>query len=452
MSKLFYCVLSLFVLWGCSSESEYLETLVQVTPDEKILEANTNHNRWIYTQMNDHYYWRKDIPDSASLNFAAEPSAFFKSLLSKNDRFSWCELNSNYSGNSEQIYLPDKIGFEYQSYRDSRNQLIHQVLYVTRTNAKDAGIARGDWVKLAKQSGSDCILEKGDINKGYFSSVGQIAVSLNSATSATTVNNTLYMDSIYTIGNKKIGYMVYLQYEDKVDLFPAFSYFRQKGIDELILDLRYNPGGYVSTAALLSGLIVKQTALGKIFQLQEYNNIQGNILKKETGDSILVEKIPSSSVVLQNNLDLDKLYVITTSHTASASESTIIGLRPYMNVITIGETSYGKGVGSYTLQDPRYKYQLQPITFRYYNALHITVPDTGLVPDYYTEETTSSQAGLGETTEPLLQTALSVITGGTNARSSGSGIHTKASPSAQLIKVGEASFAHKYNFKNNSLK
>lgn len=451
MNKIVYFVAGICILWGCTAESEYLETLVQVTPDEKIVQANTNHNIWIYKQMNDHYYWRKEMPDTSSLNFAADPPVFFKSLLSKQDRFSWCELNSNYTGSTEQIYLPDKIGFEYQSYRDSRNQLIHQVLYVTHNNAQQAGIERGNWVRPLNQSAEQCRLEKGSIRNGCFVPSTQATVNLLASTT-TSVNNTLYLDSVYTIGSKKIGYMVYLQYEEKSDLFPAFNLFRQKGVDELILDLRYNPGGYVSTAAFLCGLIVNQSALGKVFQTQEYNDIQGQINQKETGNSVLTEKIPSSSLVVQNNLNLDKVYVLTTSNSASASEATIVGLTPYMQVIIVGQNTYGKGVGSYTLQDKQYKYQLQPITFRYFNARHETVPDTGLIPNYKVEEDIQSGNKLGDISEPLLHAALSVISGTTATRASGLETTIQTTPLPGLKKAGEASFVHKFNSIKTTLK
>ena len=87
-------------------------------------------------------------------------------------------------------------------------------------------------------------------------------------------------------------------------------------------------------------------------------------------------------------------------------------MQPYMDVVIIGEQTYGKGVGSWTIRDNRYKYQLQPITMRYHNALMATTPDEGLEVDYYVPDGYSTaKKELGDTKEPLLAKALSLIAG-----------------------------------------
>ena len=444
---LFICL----ALFSCSKEeSKYLERTTEISMDTNILQFNTENNQWIYDQMNENYFWRKDMPDSVSLDFSIEPADFFKKLLSNKDRFSWCELNSNYQGGSSAYYavLPDEIGFEYQAYQDMdmQHNIIYEVLYVTGKNVRLAGIVRGDLLRVASCSGDSYIFEKGNIRDNVFVAVqGNISVSFNAVSSSTPSNATLYLDSIYRIGTAKIGYMVYLGFDDKIDLLPSFKNFKQNNIDELILDLRYNPGGYVATCAFLAALIVRNTALGKPFQLQEYNDILSSLYYKEYGDSIFVENIPDSNIAVQNNVDLKRLYVITANHTASASEALIIGLRPYMDVIIIGDITTGKGVGSYTIASSLYKYQLQPITFRYYNAQHQTVPDEGLIPDYFIKES-YSKSDLGNMNEPLLNLSLSIILG--NGSISATSLKASSSGSSRLIKIGDASFVRKYKERN----
>lgn len=81
-----------------------------------------------------------------------------------------------------------------------------------------------------------------------------------------------------------------------------------------------------------------------------------------------------------------------------------------MEVIQIGETTVGKGVGSYTLYDKKYKYAIQPITMQYYNQLDQTVSNDGLAPDLFVEDGyNTSRKEIGDTTEPLLLAALSWI-------------------------------------------
>ena len=81
-----------------------------------------------------------------------------------------------------------------------------------------------------------------------------------------------------------------------------------------------------------------------------------------------------------------------------------------MNVVVIGEQTYGKGVGSWTIKNNKYKYQLQPITMQYYNAKMETVTTDGIPVDYYVPDGYSTtKRNLGEVEEPLLETALNLI-------------------------------------------
>jgi len=447
----FSLLLICIVLFSCSKEeSKYLEESTEISTDTEIARFNIKNNRWIYTQMDENYFWRKDMPDSVSLNFNVEPSVFFKKLLSKKDRFSWCEINSNYKGGSSAYYaaLPDEIGFEYQTYQDLQHNIIYEVLYVTREDVLSAGIARGDMLKVVSCSGDSYTFEKGNILDNVFVAATEnkdITVSLHSVSALSQKNETVYLDSIYTKGAKKIGYLVYLGFKDNIDLLSSFKYFKQNNIDELILDLRYNPGGYVSTCAFLAALIVWNNALGKPFQLQEYNDKISSWNYENYGDSIEVVNISNSNIAVQNNVNLRKLYVLTSNNTASASEALIIGLRPYMDVVVIGDVTYGKGVGSYTIANSLYKYQLQPITFRYFNALHQTVPDEGLNPDYSIKDHSYSKSDLGNENEPLLYVSLSIISGNSI---SGASLKASVSDSSRLVKIGDASFVRKFKERN----
>ena len=81
-----------------------------------------------------------------------------------------------------------------------------------------------------------------------------------------------------------------------------------------------------------------------------------------------------------------------------------------MDVTIIGETTVGKGVGSWTISNSEYRYALQPITMRYYNAQGESTPDAGLNPDYYIPDGYSTrEKELGDVNEPLLHQALQLI-------------------------------------------
>ena len=162
-----------------------------------------------------------------------------------------------------------------------------------------------------------------------------------------------------------------------------------------------------------------------MFQYCTYNDILTAELIKETGadKSVSNYSIPNNGNGIIGRalygLKLKRLFVLTSKYSASASEATIICLKPYMDVILIGEQTYGKGVGSWTIRDNRFKYQIQPITMRYHNANMESTPDDGIPVDFFIEDGYStSKKELGDINEPLLKKALSIINEGNSVSKS----------------------------------
>ena len=119
-----------------------------------------------------------------------------------------------------------------------------------------------------------------------------------------------------------------------------------------------------------------------------------------------------------NSLGLNKLYVLTTSSTASSSEGIINNLVPYIEVIHIGDYTVGKNQGSITIKDyinnegdvnPNHKYAMQPIVTKSANSAGFADFDDGLVPDLLLKESLSNLGTLGDKNEKLLQSALNQI-------------------------------------------
>ena len=125
-----------------------------------------------------------------------------------------------------------------------------------------------------------------------------------------------------------------------------------------------------------------------------------------------------------NSLNLNRVYILTTGGTASASELVINGLKPYVNVIQIGTKTIGKNVGSITLYDSptfnkkdvntRHTYAMQPIVIKTINKDGFGDYQDGLVPTVEQPENPGNLGVLGNENEPLLNTALGLING--NAR------------------------------------
>ena len=396
--KIIIYLLLLIVFGSCSKDSEFEPSFPKEMPN---IGAYDEECRWVYAQMNHDYLWRKDMPDSLACDYTTDPVTFFKSLLSSKDKFSYSTHNSSYVGSSDFI----KYGFEYQEYTDG-NTNFAQVLYVTSPKLKKRGLKRGDFVQLYDDK----------IILGVLGNNGFEPCDTIESSSLFEQTSTVYLDSIYQIERKKVGYICYLQFDDKKDLNNVLKHFYEEQIEELVLDLRYNPGGLVSTCKYLSNSIVSENGYGEIFQQCTYNDILSREYFEATGSEKTINcfQTPNNGKSLPGSelygLNLKRIFILTSKYSASASEALIIGLKPFMSVVVIGEQTYGKGVGSWTIRNNKYKYQLQPITMQYYNAKMETVTTDGIPVDYYVPDGYSTtKRNLGDVEEPLLKTALDLI-------------------------------------------
>lgn len=442
--KILFLFMGLIILslYNCSSGNDGL-------PEEQEEEKTNPYlsdNKWIYQAMNHYYYWRGDLPDSLKCDYTQRPENFYKSLLSPKDRFSYYDWNDKYKSPTSRL-APQNRGFAYQPYMAPDGKEYWQVLYVQSLHLRAKGLQRGDWLAPLSQLDS---FARGCWKDGTFHIETPLTAPIQESRAIHT-GGYVYLDSIYHIDGKNIGYMCYLQYGERAELESVMERFYKHKIDELILDLRYNPGGLVLTEKYLANCIVKELGYEKMFQEMRYNSV----VEKErvasglapTNQEFFEQPTNTSEGVLGTQiygLNLPRVYALVTGHSASASEGTLLSLMPYMDVCLIGEKTVGKGVGMFTLSDPVCRYNLVPITFRYFNADGNTVPDDGLdvdyeVPDGY--ETMRSE--LGDIQEPLLAKAIELITG-KNTRSSVSGDNN-----IPLLKpIGEPSFVEEFNYKN----
>ncbi|QHT67832.1 peptidase S41 [Rhodocytophaga rosea] len=434
--KSIWLALLAFTLFASACEKEIDETSPTPTTE------NQTVNDWILENMQMYYYWNEQIPANPDKSQSAED--FFNSLLytydatarPDGDRFSFMsenaeELEASLSGQEQ------TTGAEYTFYLASQgsNDVIAQVIYVLPGSPADqAGLKRGDIVFQVNGQTLD--------RSNYYSLLfGQSSQTLGlgiwqnnelvkgnltkNVSTAVVQENPVYLDSTYTVGDKKIGYVVYNQfipspsgtengqYDKQLD--QIFGNFKSEGINELILDLRYNPGGYVSSATNLASLIGKNIDANKVFYSQEWNSVLAPELEKEYGADYGTEYFVAKPQNIGNHLN--RVYVLTSDHTASASELIINGLRPYMEVITVGSTTVGKNVGSITITDDteRFKLALQPIVFKSYNSLGQSDYTTGFTPTIEANETIDLKP-LGDVEETVLNTTLSHITGVRTAR------------------------------------
>lgn len=260
-------------------------------------------------------------------------------------------------------------------------------------------------------------------------------------------NPVLYTDVI-TEGSHKIGYLVYSSFDAAFDgeLLDALQTFKSAGINELILDLRLNGGGYVMSSQMLASCIAGSRAEGQVFQYYRYNDTRmatPETTSEETGQPYdeskerFYEEFISGDYrgvdLHQYTLDLPRLYVIVSSRTASASEAVISALQGIgVGVTLVGETTSGKNVGmeGVYLLDNRYEYLFMPITFQGYNARLETVNPNGLTPDAVRSDWNNGYNDFGDRKDPCLAYAMTSITGKTYTTSA---LREKGTPKMQLV-------------------
>ena len=221
------------------------------------------------------------------------------------------------------------------------------------------------------------------------------------------LNASVSLDTMYIVGNRRVGYVVYDSFDKESDISDVALRMAERRIDELVVDLRRNGGGYLNTCNYLASLILPLKFKGELFYTSEYNKYIADENFKKTGSRTTSAYFRTDFLITNLNFGLRRVFFLTTSRSASASELLINSLRPYMQVVSIGETSRGKDVGMIGISGQHYKYQLWPITFRTYNADNVPVPVTGLLPDIPVENT--SPALLGNIGEPLLSAAIDYI-------------------------------------------
>ena len=431
MKKIFFYLFSFFVLClifnSCGNKKD--DPIPSVIVNDT-LSRYYDANKWILSQMGIYYYWTDKLPTNPTLS--VEPEAFFESLLYKaEDRFSWiqnaADLQNSLNG------INKSTGFEMKLYRiaEGSDKLIGQVLYVfPNTPASRAGIKRGDIFTMV----NDQVITISNYEELLFGDnsstqkIGFVTISENGFNYSKTVTivteeiteNPIMLDSVYTLGSKKIGYFAYknfipdpgnktLVYDNK--MIEIFGKFKSAGINELVLDLRLNTGGAITSAVKLASLIVKGATSNDILLREKYNTLLTNEIRSSEGDAAFYTKFSNQA----NNVGslISKLVVLTSNHTASASELIINGLRPYMDVVLIGDITYGKNVGSITITDSKKKitWGLQPIIVKLFNKNNESDYTKGFVPNYVDIDNHLDLFPFGDLREPLLRIAITKVYG-----------------------------------------
>ena len=423
-NKILFYSLVLCLILSCKKEVSVSNT--NTTP------TSADVNNWIYESMNTYYLWSTNLPAINKTSLTSEPMSYFTSILydyGNTDRFSW--IDSSSSNLINQLNGINKIlGIKLNPFlvdnAKPNGDIALVIAYVIKGSpAEKAGLKRGDIILTvddqtinAKNYGTILQNTTLKLGLGTFSNNNFSSNGINlTITKVELQINPILIDTVINWSGKKVGYFSYTQFLTSFDdsLRAVFGRFKSKGINELVIDLRYNGGGYVSSSDLLTNLVVKDlgTRVNNIMNKKIYNDTYTQSLTKQSGNSAFITNFQNEP----NNISsLNRVFMLTSNNTASASELIINNLRPFMEVILVGEHTYGKNVGSFTIVDEkkRWSYGLQPITFKTVNSLGQSDYGTvnGFLPNYQVVDNVLPYKALGDVNETFLNNALNIIGAG----------------------------------------
>jgi len=215
-------------------------------------------------------------------------------------------------------------------------------------------------------------------------------------------------------GGRNVGYLELSTFISTADaeFDEVFAAFRSAGVNEVIMDLRYNGGGLVSTAELLGDYLGGSVAQNLIFSSTEFN-----------ADRAAQYNTIEIFDLLANSISLSRLVVIASRRTASASELVTNGLIPHVDVAIVGDRTFGKPVGQIGLEFC--EKILRPTSFKLANSLGDGDYFDGLPVDC--AATDDLNVAVGADADPNMVAAMSYLNTGACPVTSLSGSNFKAS-------------------------
>ena len=408
MKKLSCWIASLLTLCGISfsscGEDRSVEYYALIQP--KI---------WIYEVMQQYYLFYEDLPDEEGLNFFNKPQEFLKSVVSSKDKkngVTFSHVDSVFTATRAVSESPS-FGIEGAMVQAPSGAYAIRVLYTQPDSpAEEAGIQRGDWiisVDNKKMKSTDYSTYISNPTQAYTFTLGNyngedfdtIPQKIQMPAPRYIEIHNLLTKQILDIGGKKVAYLLYNEFgdSDAEELDQWFTEVASVNPEAIILDLRYNPGGYLNIAQKLGSMLAPQTAQGQPFVRMTYNDK----INQEEVLSIESSLIPNGLTLNYNNL-----YIVTTSNTASASEVIINCLKPYLNehLIQVGTATFGKNIGQQLFTDekaPQLELWLSTIYLSNSEGFKDYF-DNGLTPDFEQSEDMSGTLGdFATETDELIQ-------------------------------------------------
>lgn len=425
-------------------------------PDEVRYYANL----FAFNVMQSYYLWNEEMDrELSSWHYSDDPfdkvdACRYKQAGKTVDK--WTTLMEDYSSFMGSVTGNTKsLGLDFGLYyADSSQEKVCAVVRFPYADspASKAGLRRGD-VILTLDGQEMTASNYVSLVKEYLYGGGSVTLGLADGRSVKLTAVQMYEEPVQTVrtldaDGKKIGYLHFTNFTMDAcrKLEEVMGQFKEDGIQELVLDLRYNTGGYTLTSSVLASMLAPLPAVtaGEVFTQDVYNKelsqaFENELLTCFTPEvGIPLTLIDSCTVYpAQVNPGIQKLWVITTDNTASASEALICGLKPYMDVVLVGQRTYGKFCGGFLITAQGFfssvkaddldtaeamekleKWGLYVIASRYSdkNGVTLSMPD-GIPADYEAKDDPLDGFQLGDPSETMLSAVLALSTGASEAAS-----------------------------------
>jgi len=373
--------------------------------------TNDGQKQFVLDAMRDIYFWNTSLPASVDLSAHASPEALLEALKSFSpvssvtnepvDRFSF--INSAAADSA--FFGEGKFeGFGFSSRFEAADDLRFTRVF-SGSPAEQAGFRRGQ--RILMLDGRTIADIEANEGVGVMFAMDPLQFTIrrldNSEFTVTVTKDVVTIDPlpqwrVIDTTTAPVGYMELATFISTADpvFDTVFAGFRQANITDLIVDLRYNGGGLVSTTELLGDYLGGRGANGLVFSRTLFN--ADNAFRN------------SSRMFQQftNSLNLSRLIIIGSRNTASASELLTNSMEPYVEVTIVGDTTFGKPVGQVGIVFC--EKILRPTSFETVNALDEGAYFDGLPVDCPAADDLA--VAVGADTDPNITTALSFFANG----------------------------------------
>ncbi|MDN7125696.1 PDZ domain-containing protein [Pseudidiomarina sp. 1APP75-32.1] len=298
-------------------------------------------NRYFLDYMRENYFWYEDIPTTVDPAEYASVYDLLDAIRSDNDRFSYILTEQEYQ---DRFVNAEYIGFGFSTRFNGDRVFINYVF--DESPAAQAGLRRADEILAIDGVPVGDLIASGGYNEALGPREVGVTVTLDwQRPDGTLFNDILTKEQVETntvlatkrqqLGGREVGYYVLNSFIDRTGADLNEAYNALVGVDDLVIDLRYNGGGLIRYANQAATQAAGNNVIGNTFVSLRFNDKNSD--NNATSLFELIEGV--------QQLDLNRVFVLTTASSCSSSELIINGLQPFIDVVVIGQRTCGKPVG-----------------------------------------------------------------------------------------------------------